>query len=344
MAVVKAQAYGHGLIPVSRELTRCGADYLGVSFLEEGVQLRQAGIDVPILVMGGLLDEQVSRYFDFNLEITVSSVWKGKQVAAEAARRGIAAPVHLKVDTGMGRIGQQWQTSGVFFKELSRLGNLDIRGIYSHLATAEDDNCDFARTQLQRFQQVIENASAHGIHPPYIHLANSAALLRFGEEFRFTMVRPGLVLYGWTPVKSLGEILPLQPVMTLKTQAVYVKRPPAGTVVGYGATWISPGGRWIATLPVGYGDGFPRRAGNRARVRFRKKNCPIVGHVSMDQITIDAGEEAYLGDEAIIFGGGGDSFLSLWELCDAIDAVPYEILCGLTARVPKIYLNAENPG
>lgn len=337
MAIVKAEAYGHGLIPIARELAALGADFLAVSFLEEGVLLRKEGIDTPILVMGGLVDEQIDQYLDYGIQITVSSVWKAKQVEEAAAAKRVKAEIQLKVDTGMGRIGQNWQTADVFFKEVVRLKHLDVRGIYTHLATADEQETGFTHIQLDRFRSINEIASKLGLDPPLLHTAGSGAIMQLPDESRFTLIRPGLMLYGWAPAAHLEGRLALKPVMTLRTSVVYVKRPPAGTTIGYGATWSSPGERWIATLPIGYGDGYPRKAGNRASVILRRRLCPVVGRVSMDQITVDAGHEAYLGDEAVIFGGSGKNRISLWDFCKTIDAIPYEILCGLTSRVPRLY-------
>ncbi|MCF7810210.1 alanine racemase [bacterium] len=338
MAVVKAEAYGHGLIRVSQEFTDCGADYLGVSFLEEGVVLREAGIELPILVMGGLVDEQIKRYLDYNLEITISSIWKAVHADEIASKQGVKANIHIKIDTGMGRIGQQYHSAEKLFSAISKLKHLEIKGLYTHLASAHAEDTSFAETQLDRFDEVVGLASKLAINPPYIHAANSGALMQLPERSTYNMVRPGLMLYGYPPNQHLIGKLDLQPAMTLKTRVVYVKYPPAGTPLGYDSTWKSPGNRWIATLPIGYGDGYPRRLGNCGSVILRGRRCPVVGIVSMDQITIDAGNEAYLGDEIILFGSADEHELPLWELCRAIDAIPYELLCGLTARVPRVYI------
>ncbi len=338
MAVVKAEAYGHGLVRMATEFAALGADYLGVSFLEEGVALREAGLDLPILVMGGLVDEQIARYLDYDLTLTVSSVWKAHQTDENAAHLGKRARIHLKFDTGMGRVGQQWNTAGLLFDSLSGLNHLEIEGIYTHFASAEAADLRFTQLQLERFREVLELARQRGLEVPLVHCANSGALLQMTYETRFDMVRPGLLLYGYSPCEDRTRDVGLIPVMTLVTKAVYVKRPPMGTTIGYGSTWRSPGDRWIATLPIGYGDGFPRRAGNRADVLFQGRRCRIVGNVSMDQITIDSGAEAYLGVEALLFGRLQGKEHSLLDLCRAIDAIPYEILCGLTARIPRVYL------
>jgi len=338
MAVVKAEAYGHGLIRIAQEFEQAGVEYLGVSFMEEGAILREAGVSCPILVMGGLVDEQIDRYLDHNLTITVSSVWKARQTEEAASKSGRRARVHLKFDTGIGRIGQSWLTAGRLLEETSRLPHLDIEGVYTHLASSDAADQSFAMIQIQRFEQVMDIAARLGLKFKHIHCANSGALLQFADRARFTLTRPGIMLYGYPPSERLLSAADLRPVMALKTRIVYVKKPPAGTPIGYDSTWRTPGDRWIATLPVGYGDGFPRRAGNRAYVLLRGKPCLIVGRVSMDQITIDAGDEAWLGEEVVLFGETVEGAMPIWELCRSIDATPYEVLCSLTARVPRIYL------
>jgi len=338
LALVKAEAYGHGLIRMAQEFAALGADYLGVSFLEEGIALREAELSTPILVMGGLVDEQVGHYLDFDLEMTVSSIWKARRADETAAARRGRAVVHLKIDTGMGRIGQQWHTTKLLFEEVSGLRHLEVRGIYSHLASSESNDLTDTRTQLDRFSEALETARRCGLEPPLVHIANSGALMQIPDQARFTMVRPGLMLYGVAPARWLDGRLDLQPAMTLKTQVVYVKKPPAGTTIGYGATWRTPGDRWVATLPIGYGDGYPRRAGNRAWVMLRGRRCSVVGNVSMDQVTIDAGLEAYLNDEVILFGGLGENRLPIWDLAETLDTIPYELTTCLTARVPRVYI------
>ncbi len=332
MALVKAEAYGHGLIQISRAFVEMGIDYLGVSFLEEGIQLREAGIDAPILVMGGIVDEQIERYLNYNLEITVSSIWKARHVDQVAAKRRKKAKVQLKFDTGMGRIGQSWQTADLLLNEIATLKHIDLRGIYSHFATADDD-LEFARVQLDRFNHIINSARKLGIDPPLIHISNSSGLIGLGDEARFTMVRPGLMLYGYGANEEM-----LNPVMTLKSRVVYVKKPPKGSTIGYGGTYRANGENWIATLPIGYGDGYPRRAGNRAWVMMNGKRCPVVGRVSMDMITVDAGSKVYLGDEVVLFGGAGGNRLNLMELSQTLETIPYELMCQLTARVPRVYI------
>ncbi len=336
MAVVKAEAYGHGLVPVAKELTRLGVDHLAVSFLEEGVLLRSAGITIPILVMGGLVDEQISTYLDYDLQITVSSIWKGNHVNFIAAQMGKKAVVHLKIDTGMGRIGQNWQTVEPFFRAAASWENIEIAGIYTHFATSDEQDLSFVRIQLSRFKTVLQIARNYNIKPEFVHTANSGAIMQLPEESVFNMVRPGIMLYGWSPSRHLDGKFSLLPVMTLRSQVVYVKHPSKGTTVGYGATWRATGDSWVATLPIGYGDGFPRLAGNAAHVMLRGRKCPIVGRVSMDQITIDAGIEAFLGDEVVFFGSDSGNLVSLWDLAEAVGTIPYEILCGLTSRVPRV--------
>ena len=341
MAVVKAEAYGHGLIEIASELSKQNVDYLAVSFLEEGIQLRNAGIRTPILVMGGLVDEQIEAYLDNRIGITVSSVWKGKQADLVAGKCKKKAEVHLKVDTGMGRIGQNWQNLEVFFQEIKQLQNLNIIGLYSHLSSSDNPESNSTQMQIGRFRDAIKMAGKYDIHPPLTHIANSGAILQNSSQSDSTMVRPGIILYGYAPSGLLEGKFQFKPVMSLKTRVVYVKKPPRGTSIGYGSTWISPGNRWIATLPLGYGDGYPWQLGNKGLVIHRNRECPVIGRISMDQITIEAADEAYLGDEVLLFGSDGTNHLSLWRLSDLANTIPYEFLCRLKSRVPKVYLTDD---
>lgn len=337
LAVVKAEGYGHGLVKMAEVFAGLGSDYLGVSFLEEGVLLREAGISTPILVMGGLVDEQVQRYLDHDLTLTVSSVWKAEHAAEVAANSNSKAKVHLKYDTGMGRVGQNWKRADLLIGAVTRnAAHLDVEGVYSHFAAADELDLTSARTQLDRFHNVLQLVHSAGIEVPLVHMANSGAVLQLPEA-HFDMVRPGILLYGYPPSEHLVGKLNLIPAMTLRSRVVFVKKPEPGTPIGYGSTYRTTG-KWIATLPIGYGDGYPRRAGNRASIVMNGSRRPVVGAVSMDQITVEAADSCYLGDEATIFGGTIDP-AHIWDTCRAIDAIPYELLCGLTARVPRVYID-----
>jgi alanine racemase len=336
MAVVKANAYGHGMVRIARELCVSGADYLGVAFPEEGVCLRQAGIDAPILVFGAANERQIPIFLEHGLELTVPSAGKARAISAAAVAAKTTARVHLKIDTGMERIGEHWYDAEAFLDEVLRLPGLDIAGLFSHFATADDD-LDFAREQIGRFRSVIELLERRSALPRLVHMANSAALVNLPES-RFSMVRPGILLYGYepTPLRSVG----FEPVMRLMSRIGHLKRIRAGASVSYGRTWRAPAETRIATIPIGYGDGYGRSLSNKGEVAIGSGRYPVVGRVCMDQIMVDLGPDGLArdGDEVILFGRKGDIGIEAETLCARMGTIPYELTCMVSARVPRIYL------
>jgi len=337
MAVVKADAYGHGLMPCARLLSALGVDYFGVGFLEEGVELRRGGIEEPILVLGGIVGQQIHHFLDFDLEMTASSVYKARAIYEATVRAGKRARVHLKIDTGIGRIGQSYRTADLLFKAVAKFPELEVVGIYSHLATAEERDTTFAREQIKRFAECVEQAKLVGIEPPFVHIANSAGLLNFPEA-KLTMVRPGLAIYGQHASPDLATKLALEPAMSLRSEIVYIKKVRKGDGISYGLTWRAPRDTWVATIPIGYGDGYPRALSNKAPVLIGGTRYPVVGAVCMDQIMVDLGDDYFkVGEEVILWGKQGDEEIALWELCELADMIPYELPILLTGRVPRIY-------
>jgi alanine racemase len=337
MAVVKADGYGHGLMPCARLFSALGTDYFGVGFLEEGIELRRGGIKEPILVLGGIVGQQIHHFLDFDLEMTASSVFKARAIHEAAARTGKRARVHLKIDTGIGRIGQNFRTAGLLFEVVAKLSEIEIVGIYSHFATAEERDESFAQEQTKRFNDCLDLAASVGIKPPLMHIANSAGLVNFPEA-RLTMVRPGLALYGQHAAPHLTEKLALEPAMSLRSEIVYIKKVRKGDGVSYGLTWHALRDSWVATVPIGYGDGYPRALSNKAPVLIGGKRYPLVGAVCMDQIMVDLGDDYYpVGEEVILWGKQGDAEIPLWELCKLADMIPYELPILLTGRVPRVY-------
>jgi alanine racemase len=342
MAVVKADAYGHGMLRIARELLAEGAAYLGVALVEEGVSLREAGLDAPILVLGSPPDEALPLFARHGLDLAVASTAKAR--AAREAALSVGSPIraHLKVDTGMGRIGVDWRSIEAFAEELAGLGSrpgapgLEIVGAFSHLATADCD-LDFAREQLRRFRSALDELSARGIEPPLIHLANSAGLVSLPET-RFGMVRPGILVYGYepSPWKEVG----VEPVMRLASRLSFVKEVAAGEPVSYGSTWRAASRTTIGTVPIGYGDGYARALSNRASMWAEGAARPIAGRVCMDQTMLDLGpgSRAREGDEVIVFGKGRAGGLAGEELCALLDTIPYELTCAVGSRVPRVYV------
>jgi alanine racemase len=338
MAVVKADAYGHGLLACARLFCDLGADYLGVGFVEEGIALRHAGIRRPILVLGGIVGSQISLFLDHDLEMTASSVFKIEAINEAAQGSGKTARVHLKIDTGMNRIGQNYQTAQHLFNATKRCAHVHVAGIYSHLAMAEDLHCDFTEVQIARFQQVLEQATSTDLDVGLRHIVNSAGAIRFPVA-HYDMIRPGLGLYGQHSAPELQNILPLQPALSLWSEIVYMKRVRKGEGVSYGLAWSASEDIWVATVPVGYGDGYPRLLSNKASVLIGGRRYPIVGAVCMDQLMVNLGQDRYRVSEPVaLWGRQGDAEITLWELCKLSGLIPYEMPIYLTGRVPRVFV------
>jgi alanine racemase len=336
MAVVKAEAYGHGMIRVARELLAEGALYVGVALLEEALALREAGIEAPILVLGPPSDESLPLYARYGIDATVCSAAKARAAAGAATAAGRPLRVQLKIDTGMGRIGVRWTEAGPLAEEVAALRGVEVVGAYSHLATADCD-LDFAREQEARFRSALSDMARRGVEPPLAHLANSAALVAMPEA-RFGMVRPGILVYGYEPLtwKKVG----VEPVMRLATRLSFVKRLAKGESVSYGRTWSAPVDTVVGTLPIGYGDGYSRSLSNRARVWVGGSARPIVGRICMDQTMVDLGpgSRAAEGDEVVLFGAREGALIDGEELCSLLGTIPYELTCMVGARVPRVYV------
>jgi alanine racemase len=341
MAMVKANAYGHGLFEISSELLKQGADYLGVAVLEEGVYLRERGITAPILVLGPINADQVAEFITHDIEITSSSIDKSIGIAAVAKEMRKIALVHLKIDTGMERIGVHWYNAERFIEKSYELESIKIKGIFSHLAKAESD-ADCTIQQLSRFESVLNSMEKKKLLPELVHLANSAGIMNY-KDSHYSMVRPGIMLYGYNPNGYLPDVTfdgkKLKPVMALKTKVSFFKVVPAHTGISYNHTYITNDQTRIVTLPVGYGDGYFRLLSNKGVVIIRGKKYPVVGSVCMDQCMVDIGMggTAYNGDDVLLFGDMDDFTIPLESLCDKIGTITYEFLCGISSRVPRIY-------
>jgi len=342
IAMVKANAYGHGILRISRELIDFGVDCLGVAYLEEAVYLRKSGITAPILVMGAVNSWQISEYINYDIEITSSSLSKSQAISDTALKMGKNAVVHLKIDTGMGRIGVQWYNAEHFIRTSMSLPGLEIKGLCSHFAKADCDP-DFTALQINLFNQIIETLKSENICPPMQHIANSAGIINYPES-HFNTVRPGLMLYGYNPNSYLPEVhfgeRKLIPAMTFKTTVSYFKVLPEESGISYNHTYKTKSQSRIATLPVGYGDGYSRLLSNRGKVIIRGVEYPVAGNICMDQMMVDLGTEgtAYNGDEVLLFGEDSSGNLPLERLSALAQTITYELLCQISYRVPRIYL------
>lgn len=338
MPVVKANAYGHGLVPVARYLLSHGADALAVAILDEALALRQAGIRADILVMGGILPEQIEAYLLHNILLTVTSLENVHQIAQSARSLGVTARLHVKVDTGMGRLGVSYDQADQLLASVLEQPCLRLEGIFSHFANADAADLHHARAQLARFEKTLEFFSRSGLPRPITHIANSGGILQLPESY-YDLVRPGIMLYGFYPSKEAQRSVAVRPALTWVTRPVLCKVLPAHHPVSYGSTWQSDHPVNLLTLPVGYGDGYFRALSNRAQVLVRGERRPLVGRVCMDQVMINLeGESARSDDEVVLLGEQGDASISADELADLVGTIPYEILTNITARVPRVYV------
>ncbi|MEO6154214.1 MAG: alanine racemase [Thermomonas sp.] len=337
MAIVKANAYGHGLLPVALHLQAQGVEQLGVAFVEEGIALRNAGVSVPILVLGGIFGPQVSHFISNDLEITVSSLDKLRQVEAAAQSLGRKAVIHLKIDTGMERIGVHSYSCRPFIEAALASRWCDLKGIYSHLACADDPASPMTLQQLERFLEACSHIERAGAPMPMRHLANSGGVLHFPDT-HLDMVRPGILMYGVLPDPASQATIDVRPALSLVSQVVYFKVVKAGHPVSYGATWAADADTRIVTIPIGYGDGYPRSLSSCGQVLIRGKRYPLVGRVCMDQFMVDIGvDSAWNEDEVVLIGHQGEVALVAEDVALAAGTIPYEILTGLNQRIPREY-------
>ncbi len=337
LAVVKADAYGHGAIPVSLRLEKSGVEYLGVAIPEEGAELRKGGVKAPILVLGGIFGRELDQIFRFRLTPVIFRKDSLRMLSREAERRGRKLKVHLKVDTGMGRLGVPLDLWPDFLKEVRRSPKIEIEGILSHFSMM-DEEIDFTRGQWRAFQGAVATAQELGISCRYLHMASSATLTAF-PGYCAGLVRPGIMLYGSYPTPAFQSLVPLKPVMTLKTRIHFLKRVSPGARISYGGTFTAKRESLVATLPIGYADGYSRHLSNRGEVLIRGKRAPIVGKVCMDFIMVDVTDipRVSVGDEVVLMGKQGRERIPTEEIAEKINSVSYDVLCSIGKRVPRIY-------
>jgi alanine racemase len=336
MAILKANAYGHGLEAVARCLAP-RADAFGVALVEEGIALRRLGIQNPILVMGGTWTRQIPLFLEHHLTLTVPSLARLRDVEQAAAAAEKTAKVHLKIDTGMERIGVHHYSAAALLEAAARSPHVEVEGIYTHFANADASDLSHARLQLERFHEVLRFYERHSLEPPLRHVANSAAILRMRES-HLDLVRPGILLYGVYPCPGAPRTIEVRPALAWKSRVVFFKVVEPGSPVSYGSTWRSDHRVRVVTVPVGYGDGYFRSMSNRAEVVLRGARHPQVGLICMDQamVNIEWGT-AYYGDEVVLIGEQGEARVTVEELAEWAGTVPYEILTAINDRVPRIY-------
>lgn len=347
MAVVKANAYGHGAIEIAQEAVQCGADYLGVAFLDEAIELRQAGITSPILVLGYTPPEGISAALQHNITITVYSDPVLDALAESDALQPYGKiKVHIKIDSGMGRIGlYETNTAIAFIEKALDLPGVVVEGLYTHYASADEMDKTYTYEQHHRFDRVVGYFRGKGVTFSYLHAGNSATAIEF-PQLSYSLIRLGISLYGHYPSAEVNKrMIDLQPVMSFRTGVVMVKELPPDSVVSYGAIYRTQGTEQIATLPVGYADGFTRMLTSRAEVLIRGHKVPVVGRICMDQCMINVSDipGVAVGDEVVLFGRQGTETIAADDLAEALGTINYEITCMVSNRVPRIYIRDGKP-
>jgi len=343
LAVVKADAYGHGFMDISRELEHLGVNAFGVAFLAEGIQLRKSGIDKPILLLGGVYPGQERKCIGYNLSTIIFNLDQARSLNRAADKLFRKAQVHLKIDTGMGRLGIPYAEAPAFLKELKTLSNINLEGIVSHFASADEldePGQHYTRLQAERFAWVLAEARSAGFLPRYVHIANSAAAL-LRDIPGCNLVRPGIALYGALPSADFQGKLDLKPVMRLKSRIAMLKWVEADTPISYARRFTTGTRTLIASVPVGYADGYPRALTNRGEALVRGQRARVAGTVCMDWIMLDVTsvKDVAVGDEVVLIGpDGSGTCIHAEELALAAGTIPYEIFCGISKRVPRIYL------
>lgn len=338
---IKADAYGHGSVHVAVTAIRSGAGCLAVAGVQEGIELRESGIVAPILLLSLPLLEELPAVIKHRLTLMIPDKTFAEAVSEAAREQGEIADIHIKIDTGMGRIGCTAEHAADLAKYIMSCKSLRYAGTASHLSSADSDKNDdiaYTKKQIALFEESIFRIKETGIDPGIIHIANSGGVV-LHEDSYFNMVRPGLLIYGYPPIESMAEKVPVKPVMELRTNIVFMKQVKKGDYISYGRTWQAKEDTVIATLPIGYADGLPRALSGRFSVCINGKLYPIVGRICMDQCMVDLGQNPPVNrwDEVSVFGGG-DTLLNAADIAKILNTIPYEITCNINKRVPRVYV------
>jgi alanine racemase len=337
LAVVKANAYGHGALPVSLKLEKMGVEYLGVAIPEEGVELRKGGVKAPILIFGGMFQEDAEEIIRYGLTPAVFDLESLKRLSKAAERKRKKAKVHIKVDTGMGRLGVPFERFPDFLKDLKKYPHIEVEGFLSHFSMTDGEE-SYTSYQWERYQEALAMARKSGLSCRYLHMANSATITAL-PSYSENLVRPGIMLYGSYPSPVFERLIELKPVLTLKTRIHFLKTVPAGARISYGGTFTTRRESLIATLPVGYADGYSTQLSNQGEVLVHGKRAPVAGKVCMDLMMADVTDIPGVsrGDEAVLIGMQGREQITAAEIAEKIGSIPYEVLCLIGKRVPRIY-------
>ncbi|MBA7499816.1 MAG: alanine racemase [Clostridia bacterium] len=345
IAVVKANAYGHGAIEVSETLLENGVTMLGVGVIEEGVVLREAGIKAPILVCGLTKDDQLEPLVMYNLSATVCRLKTIQALSRIASKNKKKVPVHIKIDTGMGRLGIPSQDTLNFVKEIGKMKNIEIEGIFTHFAATNEEDGNYTRKQFEKYKKALLELERERINIPVKHVANSTAILN-SSRFHLNAVRPGIIVYGLFPSPRTKQIVQLRPAAEFKTKIIFLKEVSAGKSIGYGKTFATTRPTRIATLPVGYADGYSWLLSNKGEVLVRGQRAPIIGRICMDLCMIDVTHigRVQIGDEVVLWGKQGSEMISAEEVAQKMGSIVYEVICMVDKeRVPKVFIKNGKP-
>lgn len=340
LLVVKADAYGHGAVRISRLAEESGVDMLGVATLDEGRELRKAGIKLPILVLSPVLPQELDGVIENDLAVTASSYEFAVAASEAALRKGAVCAVHVEVDTGMGRAGVSQESAVETIGRMAALGGVRLEGIFTHFPVSDID-VGFTREQLASFEGIVGALAREGVAFRYVHCANSAAILNLPSS-HFNLIRPGLLVYGHAPAITLRDRLAVEPVMSFRARLVLVRDMPPGSSVSYGRTYVAQQSIRMGVVPVGYGHGLSHRLSNKGQFLFRGSRVPIIGRVTMDMTMIDlsAFPDAQVGEEVVIFGRQGTGEITAGDVARWDETLSYEVLCRISKRVARIYLKS----
>lgn len=349
MVSVKADGYGHGAIPVAKEAIKAGASWLGVALLEEAIELRQAGIDIPILMLGYLAPEYMPVAQEHRISTTVTNLAHFRQVCAQLEANKHPLHFHLKLDTGMGRLGmtsteELSQFLHVYREQKKQLGQTLIwEGVYTHLATADEADETYLEQQLSSMRRNLKLIHQHGIQIPYVHLSNSAGTIRQLNDPPNNLIRLGISMYGLAPSGYMHSKLPfpLKPALSLHSRLSFVKKARPGQGISYGKTYVTKGEEWIGTIPIGYADGWSRNLSNRAQVLIQGQRMDLVGRICMDQTMVKLHGRCDIGEKVTLIGKQGDEEITADELAQLLGTIPYEIVCMISSRVPRKYVRDD---
>ena len=350
MAVVKADAYGHGALPCAKTAIESGVGYLGAGVIEEGIELRKNGIKDPVLILGGIFADEVADLVHHNLSTILSTSHLAEALSREGKKQGKTVNIHIKIDTGMNRLGVYPEDLLALTEKIGNLPNLKIEALSTHFSSADDEDLSITNQQIELFKKALNKLTNAGIIPSLTHLSNTSAIFRFPESHS-KMVRPGLILYGALPSPILNSVVQsfcknenlksFEPVMQWKSRIILLKSVQKGQALSYSRKYLTQKDSRIATIPIGYADGLSRRLSNNMEVLVKGKRVPQVGTICMDMSLIDVSEvpNVQIGDEVVIFGKQGEEVIQVEELAQKANTLPYEILCNVGKRVPRIYQN-----